>query len=421
MALKLPGRPIDRIRNALTQTGEGSTAAFAGGLGAAWLGGPLLGAAVGWLAHRANKNSLDRLAEDRAMIEQASEQVSVNNDSLRSLATSHEDFAMLNMFEAATKRANTYLTSRNPAANAQGQQLLEAISQKQMEFIDKQELQRIELGDRQFDQLNTILDDHRSESGDWLERRNAYSTFLASAKNPGDDLAFLISFMHVIEPGSTVQQGEFANAQNAAGVPDIAMTIYNRLMRDGGRLDDTQRAKFIDQARDIFNNNRELQIERNGRALQRARDAGIPESRLGPVALPIDINAPNVPTEGPRQSETPSSPAQALGNPIRDLVRAPTFGNPEARQEFIEGALLQVGEAQQAEERRARLLEIARQHEGTGIGEYFSELATASPETIELTIQDARAAIREARRAREQRIGRGSSERGTIFRPRATN
>jgi hypothetical protein len=56
--------------------------------------------------------------------------------------------------------------------------------------------------------------------------------------------------MKVLDPGSTVREGEFANAQNAAGVPDRIRNLFNNWSK-GQRLDENQRQDFITQAKKI--------------------------------------------------------------------------------------------------------------------------------------------------------------------------
>lgn len=59
-----------------------------------------------------------------------------------------------------------------------------------------------------------------------------------------DDLALIFSFMKILDPGSVVREGEFANAQNTAGIPDRVVNAYNNALR-GTRLSDGQRNEFF--------------------------------------------------------------------------------------------------------------------------------------------------------------------------------
>ena len=57
--------------------------------------------------------------------------------------------------------------------------------------------------------------------------------------------------MKMLDPGSVVREGEFATAQNAAGVPERIMNIYNKLIT-GERLNVSQRNSFKGQAKNLY-------------------------------------------------------------------------------------------------------------------------------------------------------------------------
>jgi hypothetical protein len=81
----------------------------------------------------------------------------------------------------------------------------------------------------------------------------SYKKILA-AGNKGTaagDMSLIFSFMKILDPGSTVREGEFANAQNAAGLPDKAVNFYNQTLK-GTRLGPEQRADFISNAKDLL-------------------------------------------------------------------------------------------------------------------------------------------------------------------------
>ena len=88
--------------------------------------------------------------------------------------------------------------------------------------------------------------------------------------------------MKVLDPGSTVREGEFANAQNSGSVPQRIRAIYNSVV-EGTRLTETQRQDFLTRAGDLFNAEAERQIERNERFKQRGINAGVPELLIGPI------------------------------------------------------------------------------------------------------------------------------------------
>jgi len=73
----------------------------------------------------------------------------------------------------------------------------------------------------------------------------------ASANNASWDLALIFSFMKMLDPASVVREGEFATAQNAAGVPDQVRNLFNKV-QTWERLNPTQRNEFKTTAENLF-------------------------------------------------------------------------------------------------------------------------------------------------------------------------
>jgi hypothetical protein len=89
----------------------------------------------------------------------------------------------------------------------------------------------------------------------FAEQAAAFGRIEASATNPSaaGDLALIFNYMKVLDPGSTVREGEFANAQNAAGIPERIRAAYNRA-KEGTRLTDSQRSDFLSRAKGLYEN-----------------------------------------------------------------------------------------------------------------------------------------------------------------------
>ena len=64
------------------------------------------------------------------------------------------------------------------------------------------------------------------------------------------DLSAIFAFMKMLDPGSVVREQEFANAQNAAGIPDRVRNLYNQAL-NGNRLNPRQRAEFLGEAKKL--------------------------------------------------------------------------------------------------------------------------------------------------------------------------
>lgn len=107
--------------------------------------------------------------------------------------------------------------------------------------------------DRIFTQTAKLRDEFRNLSKDYIEVRDAYGRIQESAKNPSaaGDLALIFNYMKMLDPGSTVREGEFATAQNAAGVDDRIVGMYNRVL-NGERLADNTRSDFASRAGALY-------------------------------------------------------------------------------------------------------------------------------------------------------------------------
>jgi hypothetical protein len=81
----------------------------------------------------------------------------------------------------------------------------------------------------------------------------AYQKIQKAAANPSPagDLNLIFGYMKLLDPGSTVREGEFANAQNAGGIDSKIANLYNQALQ-GTRLSPEQRADFMQQAQDLY-------------------------------------------------------------------------------------------------------------------------------------------------------------------------
>jgi len=100
-----------------------------------------------------------------------------------------------------------------------------------------------------------ILTKYETAIKPFVLQRNAFGRILASAQDPSaaGDLALIFNYMKVLDPGSTVREGEFATAQNSAGIPARLRGTYNRIF-EGKRLAPEQRVDFVDRAKRLFKN-----------------------------------------------------------------------------------------------------------------------------------------------------------------------
>ena len=67
--------------------------------------------------------------------------------------------------------------------------------------------------------------------------------------------------MKLLDPGSTVREGEFATAQNSAGVPDVIRAKFNKVS-SGERLAENTRKDFSNRSDKLFKKAKGIQSRR---------------------------------------------------------------------------------------------------------------------------------------------------------------
>jgi hypothetical protein len=186
---------------------------------------------------------------------------------------------------------------------------LQAIRELQAQQL-RRDMQGTALTPRQMSAATSLSDDFARESKDFLVRAQSFNTILSSAKDPSaaGDLALIFAYMKMLDPGSTVREGEFANAQNAAGVPDQIKNFYNRVM-SGERLNTRQRADFTSRARGIYSGAKRMQAATTRTYTDRARIAGVPvEMVVRDFSAGVEIEA-----DGAAETDPAASARQKLG------------------------------------------------------------------------------------------------------------
>jgi hypothetical protein len=98
---------------------------------------------------------------------------------------------------------------------------------------------------------NKFRKEYSDQTKGYQEVKSAYGRVLASEDSAVGDLSLIFGYMKMLDPGSVVREGEFATAQNAAGVPERIQNIYNKVV-NGERLSPSQRTSFKGQAGKLY-------------------------------------------------------------------------------------------------------------------------------------------------------------------------
>lgn len=94
-------------------------------------------------------------------------------------------------------------------------------------------------------ELQGIVEKDKTVMGMYQNVQNA-----AKSGSAAGDLSLIFAYMKMLDPGSVVREQEFANAQNAAGIPDRILNLRNQIL-SGNRLNPNQRQQFIAEAQQL--------------------------------------------------------------------------------------------------------------------------------------------------------------------------
>ena len=150
----------------------------------------------------------------------------------------------------------------------------------------------------------------------------SYGRVLSSDDSAVGDLSLIFGYMKMLDPGSVVREGEFATAQNAAGVPERVMNTYNRIV-NGERLSGDQRKAFKGQAERLFKQAGQQEAQVRSGIERIAKDYGLNTANIfytpedvAPVAPGAAASAP-APT--PRPAPAPPTGGRNIGGGFRVL------------------------------------------------------------------------------------------------------
>ena len=109
----------------------------------------------------------------------------------------------------------------------------------------------------------------------------AFEKIQVAALNPSGagDISLIYGYMKILDPRSTVMQGEQASAQNAGSVPEAIRAKYNSIIA-GDKLDPNVRADFLNQARLIVESQRTMANDVRDRYSELAQAYGLKPEQI---------------------------------------------------------------------------------------------------------------------------------------------
>jgi hypothetical protein len=144
-----------------------------------------------------------------------------------------------------------------------------------------------------------IRQEYNTQTKNFQSVRESFRRVKSSENTPAGDISLVFGFMKMLDPDSAVREGEYATAENSAGIPTRVQNVYNRALT-GKRLEPKQVAEFQSQARALYMAaQQQEQTVRNG---------------LSRVATGYGLNTNNIffedaapPTPAPTPTPTPAA------------------------------------------------------------------------------------------------------------------
>lgn len=152
----------------------------------------------------------------------------------------------INLTESQIKQADAAIRASDAAAKLSGANATRAEAEAAQMAIG------VIPADKRPEVEGRFRKEYNDQTQPYQTVKSAYGRLLASEDTAVGDLSLIFGYMKMLDPGSVVREGEFATAQNAAGVPERIMNVYNRVV-NGERLNASQRNSFKGQAKGLYN------------------------------------------------------------------------------------------------------------------------------------------------------------------------
>lgn len=159
---------------------------------------------------------------------------------------------------------------------------------------------------------NGLRDDFVKNSKEFLTVRDNVMNFKQAENSGAGDIVRVFAFMKIQDPGSTVREGEYATASNAAGVPEGIRAMYNKLV-GGGVLSEEARKQVSSQVDRLYQSrlaqHDSLQTQFAGIAKRQGLNPNNVVVNFGMVNVPQPAAADTpLPRARPQMPEIPAPP-----------------------------------------------------------------------------------------------------------------
>lgn len=171
-------------------------------------------------------------------------------------------------------------TNQTPAKWTMGQQVPWMEKKFQMEEGNKNRNLQRDLANqgKNIGYANQFRDEFNTNAKTFRTVVPMYKNIVSAATNPNpsaqSDMSLIFAYMKLLDPNSTVREGEYATAEKAGSVPQALWNVYNKA-KDGQKLQPEQRIGFANEAKKVFGNNNAMFHQDMGRYTDLAKRRGV--------------------------------------------------------------------------------------------------------------------------------------------------
>lgn len=167
-----------------------------------------------------------------------------------------------------------------------------------------------------------LRSEYEGATKEYRDVKSAYGRVLASQPTAAGDLSLIFNYMKMLDPGSAVREGEFANAQNAGSVSTAIRNIYNKMV-SGERLSESQRNMFSGQAKSLYEQSAKGEATVRSGLTRIATGYGLSPTNIFYEAVETAPAAPGAAAPPPAAVVPPPSAATAggVGSQVRVSVK----------------------------------------------------------------------------------------------------
>ena len=146
-------------------------------------------------------------------------------------------------------------TTEKAAATAEGEAFGKGVGQaraaKALEAAGVDPMGNFKSKDELVKAENALRDDFVKQSGPFIQMRDAKNRLDSLEASGAGDMALIFQFMKMLDPGSTVREGEYATAANSGGIPAAIQGYYNKALGTGA-VGKKVRKEILEQANAFY-------------------------------------------------------------------------------------------------------------------------------------------------------------------------